>query len=274
MKKKIYSLVLISSILSIFFLACKKDSPTPTPTLVKGWVVPLSVKNEIPSHTGRTETGTATIRLLSDNTIAYQVTVNGLAYGDVLTAAHIHAGNVITNGPVVLSFDPAFTGSTAIGTIKNIRSTFIDSLKDDVNELYFNVHSTQQPGGLMRGQLNVGLEMAEDIVLLGSNEATPVTTTAMGLAILRLTDDKKLYSKVTITNLEAGDTVVAAHIHTGPTGLNGPVIVGLCGNAADFGTAKIFTLTDALFTTVKKEPVYVNAHSVNHPGGLIRGQIR
>lgn len=274
MKKRIYNLALISTALPIFFLACKKDSTTPTATLVKEWTVLLSVKNEIRSHAGRTETGTATIRLLSDNTITYQITVNGLTSGDGLTAAHIHAGNVITSGPVVLGFDPVFTGSTATGTIKNIRSTFIDSLKDDVNELYFNVHSTQQPGGLIRGQLNVGIEMAEDVVLLGTHEATPVTTTATGLAILRLTDDKKLYSKVTITNLEAGDTVVAAHIHTGPTGVNGPVIVGLCAKAADFGTAKIFTLTDALFTTVKTEAVYVNAHSVNHPGGVIRGQIR
>ncbi len=273
MKKEIPATMAIYFLLSIFFLSCKKD-PATTPSVVKEWTVPLSGKNEIPSHAGRTETGTATIRLLSDNTIAYQITVNGLASGDGLTAAHIHAGNVITSGPVVLGLDPVFTGSTATGTIKNIRSTFIDSLKEDVNELYFNVHSTQQPGGLIRGQLNVGIEMAEDVVLLGANEATPVTTTAIGLAILRLTDDKKLYSKVTVTNLEAGDTVVAAHIHTGPTGVNGPVIVGLCGNAADFGTSKIFTLTDALFTTVKKEPVYVNVHSVNHPSGLIRGQIR
>ena len=184
MKKRIYNLALISTALPIFFLACKKDSTTPTATLLKEWTVPLSVKNEIPSHAGRTETGTATIRLLSDNTITYQITVNGLTSGDGLTAAHIHAGNVITSGPVVLGFDPVFTGSTATGTIKNIRSTFIDSLKDDVNELYFNVHSTQQPGGLIRGQLNVGIEMAEDVVLLGTHEATPVTTTAIGLARL------------------------------------------------------------------------------------------
>ena len=274
MKKKNLPTALLCLILPMLFLACKKDSTTPAPTLVKEWTVTLSPKNENPARAGRTEMGTVTIQLYNNNTLKYTINVTGLASGDALTAAHIHAGDVITNGPVVLGFEPVFSGSTATATISNLRSTFIDSLKDNVNELYFNVHSTQQPGGLIRGQLNVGLEMAEDIVLLGSNEATPVTTTAMGLAILRLTDDKKLYSKVTITNLEAGDFAVAAHIHLGSITFSGPVIVELCGKTADFGTAKIFTLTDASFTEVKNASVYVNAHSYLYPRGLMRGQIR
>ena len=274
MKNKISWLALLCLLLPILFLACKKDTPIPAPTLVKEWTVPLSPKNENPAHPDRTETGTATIQLYSDNTIKYTIDVSGLAAGDALTAAHIHAGDVITSGPVVLGFNPVFSGTTATGTITNIRSSFVDSLKDDVNELYFNVHSTQQPGGLLRGQLNVGIEMALDLPLLGINEVPPVTTTATGVAVLRLTDAKKLYSKITVTNLESVDTLAAAHIHTGSAGVNGPVIVGLCGSAADFGIAKQFTLTDAVYANVKSDPVYVNAHTAKHPGGIIRGQIR
>jgi hypothetical protein len=274
MKKKISTLALFCPVMAILFFACSKDNLPASPTVVKEWTVPLSPKNESPARAGRTETGTVNIQLMSDNTINYSITINGLAAGDALIAAHIHAGDVITNGPVVLGFDPVFTSGTATGSLQGIRSSFIDSLRDDINELYFNVHSTQQPGGLMRGQLNVEIEMAEDITLLGTNEASPVTTTATGLALLRLTDEKKLYSKVSVTNLEAADAIVSAHIHPGAPGVNGPVIVELCANAADFGVAKTTVLTDALVTTVKTAQVYVNAHSVNHPGGLIRGQVR
>lgn len=276
MKKKIIQSTFLFSVLSVTFIACKKDNPPPAPpTVVKEWVIPLSAQYESPARVGRTETGTANIQLLSDNSIKYTIAVIGLAAGDALTAAHIHTGDAITSGPVILGFSPVFTGTNASGTIPNIRPTFIDSLKDDVNELYFNVHSTQVPAGLLRGQLNTDIEMAADVTLDGASEApNPVTTTATGTAIIRLTSEKKLYSKVTVTNLEAGDALTAAHIHKAAAGVAGAVILGLCANAADFGTVKIFTVPDALYTSLKTDPIYVNAHSTNHPGGIVRGQIR
>ena len=274
MKKKIIYGAFICAGLSAVLIACSDDDAPATPTTVKEWTVPLSAKNENPAPAGRTETGTATIRLLSDNTISYNIVVNGLAGGDALTAAHIHTGDVITNGPVIQNFSPVFSGSTATGVITTLRSTFIDSLKNAATELYFNVHSTQFPGGLIRGQMNTNLEMVADVVLSGANEVPPVTTTATGIALIRLTSDKKLYSKVTVTGLEVADALTAAHIHAAATGVNGSVILGLCASAADFGVAKVFPVSDALFAQLKTDPIYVNAHSVIRPGGIIRGQIR
>ena len=275
MKKTILPLALLCTVLTLSILSCKKDSSNPpAPTMVKEWTVALSPKYENPARAGRTETGTASIKLMSDNKINFTINVTGLAAGDALTAAHIHAGNVITNGGVVLGFDPVFSGSTATGNIKAIRTSFVDSLKNNVNELYFNVHSTLLPGGLLRGQLNVAIEMAEDIEMTGVNETSPVSTTATGLAILRLTADKKLYSKVTIANLEAGDALTVSHIHKAAAGANGSPFITLCENAADFGVAKMFVLTDLVFTSVNTDQVYVNAHSTNHGSGLVRGQIR
>jgi len=274
MKKTTLPLAIVFMVQPILFMACKKDPVTPEPTVVKEWKIVISPKNQNPAPAGRMETGTANLSLLSNNSLKYVITVNGLAAGDALVAAHIHAGNVISNGSVVLGLDPMFTGATATGTISNVRSSFVDSLKSDDNELYFNLHSTQQPGGLLRGQLNENIVVAEDVVLLGTNEVVPVTTMATGIAILRLTDRKKLYSRVTVTTLDAGDAMMAAHIHTGAAGVNGGVIVTLCANAEDFGVAKMFTLTDPVFTSVKMDAVYVNAHSSIKPGGLVRGQIR
>lgn len=271
------SLLRLTAFLSLVTLiSCEDDDDPPAATVVKEWTVPLSAKFENPAPAGRNETGTATIQLLSDNSIKYSINVVGLAATDALTAAHIHTGDPVTNGPVVQGFDPVFSGSTATGTITNIRSTFVDSLKDNANQLYFNVHSTQVGSGLVRGQMNVGIDFAADVPLSPANEVStiPVVTTATGLALLRLATDKNLYSKITISNLEPTDALKFAHIHKAAAGANGPVIIDLAANAADFGISKMILLTDALVTSVKTEQVYVNAHSNTWPAGIVRGQIR
>lgn len=278
MQKTIYAVFTMAAF-STVMVSCKKDDPVVTPpSIVKEWTVPLSAKFENPAPAGRTETGSVNLQLLSDNTIKYAITVTGLTSGDALTAAHVHTGNAVTNGPVVVPLSPTFTssgaGSLSIGVINGLRTTFIDSLKNDVTELYFNVHSTQAPGGIVRGQVNETIEMAADVVLNGANEVPAVTTTATGIALLRLTASKKLYSKVTVNNLEAGDALTAAHIHQAAAGVNGPVIVSLGSNAADFGMAKVATLTDANYALVKTGTIYVNAHSTNHAPGVVRGQVR
>ena len=274
MKKNALYLLLLTTITSTLLFSCKKDDGTPVPTVVKQWNIILSAKNENPAPAYHNETGTVSLTLMSDNSLAYALSVNGLASGDVLTAAHIHVGDVITSGAVILGLNPTFTGSTASGTIINLRQSFVDSLKSDANELYFNVHSTQVGSGIVRGQLNTTIEVASDVLLSGANEAIPVTTTAIGIATLRLTGAKKLYTKVIITNLEANDAMTAAHIHKGAVGVSGTVIVPIYSSAAEFGTVKVITVDDALFTSLKTDAIYFNAHSMVRAGGIVRGQIR
>ncbi len=270
----LYSSLVFTSV-TIALVACKKDDPAPViPTIVKQWTIPLAAKNENNPPASRTETGTATVKLLSDNSLTYTIAVVGLATGDALNAAHIHVGDVISNGGVILGLNPTFTGGNASGTITNVRTTLIDSLKDDMNELYFNVHSTQVPSGLVRGQLNTIIEMAEFITLTGANEVPAVITTATGTALIRVTSAKKIYTRVIITNLEPGDAMTAAHIHKAAAGANGSVILGFYTSAADFGTVKVNTLTDVLYASIKTDAIYVNTHSTNKPSGIVRGQIR
>jgi hypothetical protein len=262
----------------ILLASCKKDTEVvtvpPGPTIVKEWNLALSPRNENPAPAGRTETGTANIQLLSDNSIKYTVTVSNLAAGDVVNAAHIHTGDPVTNGPVIQNFNPSFSNNVATATITGIRSSLRDSLVGGTAELYFNVHSTQVPGGLMRAQLNRTNELSMDVALSGANEVPAVTTTATGTALLRLMTDKTLYTKVTVTGLEAGDALTASHIHEGATGANGAVIVPIYSSAAEFGTPKMITLADDVYNKVKNSAVYFNAHSTAHGSGLIRGQIR
>ena len=261
----------------LFVASCTNDpgsTPVPVPTIVKEWNINLSAKNESPAPVGRTETGSVNLKLMSDNSLSYTIAVNGLTGGDVMTAAHLHAGDVISSGPVILGIDPVFTNGSAAGIINNLRTSLIDSLKSSANEIYFNAHSSQVGSGLVRGQLNTNIELATDVVLNSANEVPAGTSVATGLAIIRLTSEKKLYIKVTVTGLESGDALTASHIHKAATGVNGPVILGFYASAADFGTVKITTVDDVLFASLKTDPIYVNAHSTVKPGGVIRGQIR
>ena len=253
--------------------SCSKNDSAPAApaTLVKQWDVVLNTKFENPAPAARTETGTATLQLYSDSTMKYAITITGLAAGDNLTASHIHWGDPLDNGPVILNFAPAFSGGTATGTV-NLRNSLADSLK--TGEAYVNVHSTQFPAGLARGQLNDPVDFAIDVAMAGTNEVPSVTTTATGLALLRLAPEKKLYSKITVTNLESNDTLSVAHIHGAAAGANGSVLQLLCSSLADFGVKKSVVLSDANVTALKTGSVYVNAHSKVRPGGIVRGQIR
>lgn len=275
MKLKFIKLSLVCLMATLVFTSCKKEALVKTLKVgvVKEWCVKLSTKYQVPAVSCNSETGTVKLQLFSDNSLSYKIEVKDVELGDELVAAHIHEGNVLENGMIVLGFDPMFTGGKAMGVITNLRSSFADSLKSDMNELYFNVHSKKHPKGLVRGQLNVGIELADDVVLKGSNQTPAVNTMAKGLALIRLTSDKKLYSNVTVKDLESGDELLYAHIHKGDAGVNGSIIVNLCMNAADFGMIKINPLSDENFMIIKKDYNYVNVHSKAFPKGIVRGQI-
>lgn|GEM_PF-2876360 len=124
-------------------------------------------------------------------------------------------------------------------------------------------------------QLNGSQVVFTQVVQLeGSQEVPAVQTETKGIAILRVTADKKLYSKVIIQKLAEGDALRFAHIHAGAADANGPVRINLAPTAADFGENKEFQLTDEQFTLITTGAAYVNAHSNFFPTGIVRGQIR
>lgn len=268
---------IILSAFALFTAACTNDNsgtPVPTPTIVKEWNIPMSAQFESPAPAGRTETGTSNLKLMSDNSLQYNIAVSGLTGGDVLNAAHLHAGDAITSGPVILSLNPVFTAGNSTGIVSGLRSSLIDSLKNSTNDIYINAHSSQVGAGLVRGQLNTNIELAADLAMSPANEVPAGTSAATGLGLLRLTSDKKAYLKITVTGLEANDTLTAAHIHKAATGVNGPIILPFYADSTEFGKVKIVTVDDALFASLKTDPIYMNAHSKRKPGGIIRAQIR
>jgi hypothetical protein len=64
----------------------------------------------------------------------------------------------------------------------------------------------------------------------------------------------------------------AAHIHLGPKGKAGPVIVPLCGPCKSPVTRTV-SVTAAVIREIEAGKTYVNVHTAKFPNGEIRGQL-
>jgi hypothetical protein len=109
------------------------------------------------------------------------------------------------------------------------------------------------------------------VTLKGSDEVPPVTTAATGFGTITVNEDKSVSGTVTTSGV-AG---VAAHIHEGAAGKNGPVIVPMSKTSDNtWTTAAGAKFTDAQYEAFKAGNLYVNVHSAANKGGEIRGQIK
>ena len=110
----------------------------------------------------------------------------------------------------------------------------------------------------------------------GASEAPPRATEAFGHTQIKIRNDATLEFKTHIVN--DGQTYIAAHVHIGPVGVNGPVVVPLFGGFGSDeqikGSGEI-SIAPGLAAAICATPAnyYVNYHSTLHPGGAIRGQL-
>jgi hypothetical protein len=125
--------------------------------------------------------------------------------------------------------------------------------------------------------------------LSGQNEVPPTESTANGTAKFQVNDDS---SEVSFwVNLSGLKQVDAAHIHSGPEGENGEIVVTLAedeaaedqdnpeiqltGNITEDdlqGELEGRQISD-LVSLMSNGTAYVNAHTPIYPDGAIRGQI-
>jgi len=104
----------------------------------------------------------------------------------------------------------------------------------------------------------------------GGQEVPAVSVDGTGTGTITVASDGSVSGSITTTNV-AG---VAAHIHMGEIGKNGPVIVPLQKTAPNvWSVPKGAKLTDAQMKAYKKGELYVNVHTAAHRGGEVRGQI-
>ena len=110
-----------------------------------------------------------------------------------------------------------------------------------------------------------------NVTLSGAEEVPPVRTAASGSGTITVNEDRTVSGSVTI----AGLAPVAAHIHTGARGANGPVAIGLA-KSSDFVWAVPAgaKFTDAQYQDFLNGNTYVNFHTPANKGGEIRGQLQ
>lgn len=144
---------------------------------------------------------------------------------------------------------------------------------------------------LLSSPLQAGSAINFHIVLAGENEVPPVIGSTSGEAILHV--DRDLSEIRFKLDVHDGDKVLGAagaHLHCAPAGSNGPVVAFVAGSfppGYDGHFQLRATLTDdsiinpacgtniaELVDAILDGNVYLNVHSTDYPGGVVRGQVQ
>jgi hypothetical protein len=119
--------------------------------------------------------------------------------------------------------------------------------------------------------------LAATTALSGDQEAPPVTTGASGTATATLTGST-LEVEGSFSDLESDLNPVQgspAHVHQAAPGDNGPIVGNVDVDSSDQRSGTLsgsIELTAAQQQAFRDGLLYVNVHTVDHPGGEIRGQ--
>ena len=233
------------------------------------YVGALDGAQEVPAVT-TTANGYAVFNVAKHGgTVNFYVVANGLS--GAITAAHLHTGAVGVAGGVAQDLTTFISGNTLVGSFTPSAGV-VASLK--AGNIYLNLHTATNGGGEIRAQLKYDDKIAFDALLSGAQEVPAVTTTAKGVASLRLnTTMDSLFYWVYTNGLSGAAT--AAHLHNGAVGVAGGVAASLANATGNIitGTITGASLTSVLINNMLSGNVYVNIHTTVNGGGEIRGQV-
>ncbi|MBI2619394.1 MAG: CHRD domain-containing protein [Ignavibacteriales bacterium] len=251
------------------------------------FVASLSGGNE-PSPVTTPATGSGTFVLATDmSQLDYEVSYRGLS-GPLSAGGHFHVGPEGVNGPIVRNIAgggaPAETTFTGIWSSSDGAQPLTVALVESLlaGKIYVNFHTTANPGGEIRGQLNLVGGTGFSIRLSGANEPTPVTTPGMGTGWLWLNAGRtEANYEITYYGL-TGSLSAGGHFHVAPVGVNGPIVrdIATGGFPSDTTVSGSWKITDgsqplttALVESLLTGRIYANFHTTTNPGGEIRGEV-
>jgi hypothetical protein len=110
------------------------------------------------------------------------------------------------------------------------------------------------------------------VQMTGGQEVPPGSPTASGtFGFQIIPNSEEVCFSLTWKGL---DTPTMAHIHKGPPGMAGPVVIVLYGTPP-VGHSGCRTAKASLIDAIQKHPAgyYVNVHTKKYPDGAIRGQL-
>jgi uncharacterized protein (TIGR03437 family) len=228
-----------------------------------------------------------------------------------LTGMHIHSGAAGVAGPVTISSGITAGNNRpfkATGDLVKLQAQFtasdtaaidtINGMLKDPSQYYFNMHTTDNPNGVIRGQL----QAAQATFLLGSMtsdvEIPSPGVTASGTAVVfaLATFDSNFnltsgtaYLQTSYSILEQGN-FTGFHIHPGLPGATGPASLSsgipsttLIDPSGKGSVGPFYFELDATnavqlstFANLFLNPGadYINLHTNLHPGGIMRAQLR
>lgn len=168
-----YKSIVVPSLLAVLAVACGSDSSPTSPSAAAAprLTAQLSPANEVPAVTNAdaSASGGVTVTLnvtrdaaqnITAATADFQVNMTGFPAGTTLTGAHIHPGRAGVNGGVIVNLAVAAgefvlaNGATSFSrTAITVAPDVAQGILADPAAFYFNVHTTLNTGGAIRGQL-------------------------------------------------------------------------------------------------------------------------
>ncbi len=158
--RRIFSNALVMTLAALGFTACDSEKQ-------EKYVAQLSAANEVPANAS-SASGRVVFIVSRDGSYAeYSEQVTGLSAG--ITGVHFHRAAAGVNGPIVLSafFDDA-TGAARNSLVpgtseleikqdisRRVTKAQLDAIIADLRagNIYANVHTSNRPGGEIRGQM-------------------------------------------------------------------------------------------------------------------------
>ena len=143
--------------------------------------------------------GVATITFNDDYTKAtVNATVANLS-SDFM-GAHIHKGKPGENGAVVFNLSSNYVDGRIEATINVTKQDVADFINGN---FYINVHTANNPGGEIRG--NLGVEAAESFMTVLKSSADTSNTAAMGVAMMHYTSNTNVLEVNFLASGDAGE---------------------------------------------------------------------
>jgi len=223
--------------------------------------VSLSGNNEVPPIT----TNGSGVGYVTVDTESGDIVANARVNNITANNAHIHQGVAGTNGgPMVQLVNNGDVWETSVTLT---RTQLADLLS---GKTYFNIHTTTNPTGDVRGQI-----APNDINVIRTNltggQAVPPVPSSNGSGVGYVTVNTNtgdMIANVLLDNIIAND----AHIHQGFAGATGNIAIPLVqqsDNVWDVNT----TLSAVELADLLDDALYFNVHTSTNPSGEIRGQI-
>lgn len=156
MKLKLQQFLSLALITGVAFVSCRKNEYAQnTPIIIKEYVFPVSTASQLHPVSSPAFTKDMKMEIFDDNSITYEIYEDSAGTrSDVITSVEIRSGDSSVNGPIIALLPGKYRSGWATGTVGNFRKSFIyDTMMNANVQKYLNVVSTQEPLGLVRGQI-------------------------------------------------------------------------------------------------------------------------